>query len=90
MPDGEQHSDAVRTAAASKPGAAGDGRRSFAGTRRARGTILIVDDKECVRRLAQRQAEGLGFSTLVVASVLCKPYALDVLESKLAEVLSED
>ncbi len=157
MPESDQHSAGVRTTAASKPEAAGDGRRSAAGVRRARGTILIVDDEECVRRLTKRQTEGMGFTTLVaanggeavqlfaqqpgnircvlldlkmpgmdgaetlrqlkdirrnipvvitsgyaepkillrlqdlgVAGVLDKPYARDMLESKLAEVLSED
>ena len=65
MPDGDQHSAGVRTAAGSNPAAAGDALQS---PRRSRGTILIVDDEECVRRLVKRQMEGMGFETLVAAS----------------------
>ena len=68
MSDDDQHAGRARTSPASNLAAAGVAKPSSSGVWRTRGTILIVDDEECIRRLAKRQAEGMGFTTLVAAS----------------------
>jgi len=68
LPGNSDAGAASQIASGASPDSHRCGKMAAAGARRSRGTILIVDDEECVRRLAQRQIEGMGFTAVTVAS----------------------